>query len=260
MAYCPSCGSQVSEASRFCSNCARPLNAMGTPATLQVANRDTSDPDDVPKWLGRLAVPISILTPVGVGIYSFWCYRRGRRDGLGRQPSREPYSNLWVDVAVCLVIAAIPLLGIFAAVYLATRCYKQGSRVGAKHQSAPELFTTAGDLGIALAALTSCVLIVAVGVGLALALRSDPASRYHHLRSGDCLVGSDSSWSKSDCSQAGAEVIGFWEMPDRIRPSQQTIDSYAHEHCPAHMDTFLFPSVSSWTKGDRDIICLRTGR
>src|SRR5439155_17036010 len=124
MAYCPDCGAEISEGSRFCSTCARPLKGIGTPAASQTIGRDASDPDDVPTWLGWLAIPISLLTPLGVGIYSFCCYRRGRREELVRESNREPYSKLWVDVTICLVIATIPLLGAFAAVYLATRCYK----------------------------------------------------------------------------------------------------------------------------------------
>lgn len=108
--------------------------------------------DDVPVWLGWMVVPAAfVLSIIGVWLYSWWAYRRGCRDGAGREATEGPDTGFgWQAVAFSL-IALIPLLGWIAAVRLATMSYKRGLRVGARDGKAGAAFTSVPALIAAIA-------------------------------------------------------------------------------------------------------------
>lgn len=187
MAYCSKCGSEVGETARFCSNCAHPLSAdslpLPAPTDAVGASPEVREPssaathspparglNDVPRWLGWLAIPIT-LTVIGIPIYCFWAYRRGRRDGVGRERTEQPTRGMgWMTFGWSLALL-VPFLSWYAAVHLPTLWYKHGLRVGAKEGTASPRFTSlpavfgaavAPGLG-ALAALFLVIFLVSGG-------------------------------------------------------------------------------------------------
>ncbi len=162
MAFCSWCGSQISEGAAFCRGCGRPLTVRATTAPGL---------DDVPSWLGWVAIPTSLVVPFGIFIYSVWAYRRGRRDGAPREPSADPYPNFGWRVAGWLLTLFVPVLGLYAIVHVPTLSYKQGLRVGAKTGCPLTTFTTMPALsaasGIAIGAVVVPVLLATVLAGSA---------------------------------------------------------------------------------------------
>lgn len=138
MSYCSSCRHPVGDEGRFCGNCGKSV-WEDEPAA--------SGPDNVPWWLGWLAFPIGYLTYVfGIVPYSYWAYRRGRRDGVGREPIDQPDPNFgnkaigWGLLTLLTII--VPFLGLYVFIHLPTICYKQGVKIGAKEGTASERFTS----------------------------------------------------------------------------------------------------------------------
>ena len=165
MSYCSGCGQQVTGEYRFCTHCGTPVAAETPPAV---------EPDAVPRWLGWLAVPIILLTSiVGLALYSYWAFRRGRRDGVGRGPGGEPHPAFAWRAAGWALVAFIPVIGWYAAVHLPTVSYRHGLRVGYQSAKASKGFTSLTSLagafaGIAVAAfgaliLTSLAIVIAEG-------------------------------------------------------------------------------------------------
>jgi Uncharacterised protein family UPF0547. len=121
--------------------------------------------NDVPRWLGWLAIPIT-LTVIGLPIYCIWTYRRGRRDGVGREPTEEPYRSMgWKTVG--WAVLALFVLAWYVAVHLPTLWYKHGLRVGARTPSAASGFTSLRSLGVAVGAPFAAIFIGAFGIALA---------------------------------------------------------------------------------------------
>lgn len=140
MAYCSSCGEAVEDTARFCAGCGRAANvARDTQLPARTDSRPALGLDDVPWCLGWLGIPVAILVPlVGLALYSYWGYRRGRSDGMGREPTDAPYPAFWSKVVIFAVILLVPLVGLLSVIGLPTHCYKQGLRVGAKERAAPK--------------------------------------------------------------------------------------------------------------------------
>lgn len=169
MPYCSQCGQFVSEDARFCSNCGRPIAALSG-ATPPVSQGKPSL-DDVPGWLGWLALPIVILTTlVGLGLYSYWAYRRGRRDGVGREPTSPPTERFAWQVVGWGLAGIVPILGWYAVVHLPTICYKQGLRVGAREGTASMGFTSLPALATAFGGAVVVAVAALFLAGLALAV------------------------------------------------------------------------------------------
>ena len=75
---------------------------------------------------------------------------------------------------------------------------------------------------------------------------------------GDCIdyVG-DFNVSRTSCSDRhDAEVLDLVYMPDGVYPSEFEIDSFAIENCPFATDIYIGPTIESWERDDRQIICL----
>jgi hypothetical protein len=164
MAYCPSCGQPVAEEGRFCSNCGKPVRAeeLAVPSL-----------NDVPWWLGWLGIATG-LTVIGLVLYCYWAYRRGRKDGVGREATDEPYANFaWRLAGWGAVALVLPIVDWYVFVHLPTLCYKHGLRVGAKEGTAFQGFTTLPALGAAFGAAVVVALAVLFVVGVALAIAED---------------------------------------------------------------------------------------
>lgn len=163
MPYCASCGSEVSARDRFCRSCGMEqatADKASQPSPLRL--------DDVPRWLGWLGLPIGVLTSIlGLGLYSYWAYRRGRRDGVGSEPNDPPYSNIGWRIAGWGLFALIPFAGWYAIVHVPTLCYKHGLRIGAERGEAPQGFTSLPAFGAALIVPTAGILAAAFAVGFA---------------------------------------------------------------------------------------------
>ncbi len=174
MPYCSNCGQSVQERARFCSNCGQ---AVRIPHEREGAPADRSSVlglDDVPWWLGWLAVPIGLLLSViGVGLYSYWAYRRGRRDGAGREATEEPYEYVGRKAFGWGLATLVPILSWYASVHLPTLCYKHGLRVGAGEGTAGKGFTSLPAVGVALVAPLLAVFAVAFAVGFLIAFREE---------------------------------------------------------------------------------------
>lgn len=215
MAYCPNCGSAVAEAARFCSNCAQPLTTEASPqppevthpplppaVELSIAPSKTLGLDDIPVWIGWLGIPM-VVSLIGFPMYCFWAYRRGRSDGVGRDPDDPPYSHFGWRVAGWAILTPIIIVGWYVAVHLPTLCYKHGLRVGAKEGTAPQSFTSLpAVLGAASASL------VAVIVGIAVI----------SLASGDFESGDDGSVSPAQAAPT-ARPVRATARPVRATPS-----------------------------------------
>lgn len=197
MAYCPNCGegSQHPLDETYsrrgvwykCTACrytafikdARPsirpgANALSddtTPASPIPAadNYSALGLHDVPRWLGWLAIPIGVVTlVVGLGIYVYWAYRRGRRDGVGRAATDPPYENMGWRTVGWGVALFVPLLSWFAAVHLPTLWYKHGLRVGAKEGTASQRFSSLpAVIGVAATPVVSSVVgLILLGLAI----------------------------------------------------------------------------------------------
>ncbi len=155
MAYCSSCGEAVADTFRFCASCGQAVAVSSQTQVPAPGGQPLLGLDDVPAWLGWLVVPISLLTlGLGVTLYPFWAYRRGRRDGVGRAPTEVPYTGMgWKTVGWGLAVV-VPVLGWYAAVHLTTLWYKHGLRVGAREDSASPRFTSLPALVAPLAAVS----------------------------------------------------------------------------------------------------------
>lgn len=175
MAFCSNCGHPVAEQDGACGKCGKPLGA----------DKPVSDElSDVPGWLGWLAVPIGVLTSiVGIALYSFWAYRRGRRDGVGRTPLDEPYLNFHWAVLGWGLAVLVPILGWYAVVHLPTLCYKHGWRVGAERGTAPQGFTSLPAVSLALTVPFLMVFAAAFAVGFISTLREGTDERVEELLS-----------------------------------------------------------------------------
>jgi hypothetical protein len=117
--------------------------------------------------------------PLGVVlIYAPWAYRRGRKEGVGREPVLDPYRNFGWRVAAWLAALLVPVLGLYAVVHVPTLCYKQGLRVGARMSAAPTGFTSwpalGGALGIAVLAFWGPILAAVVVSQGTVQTRSSP--------------------------------------------------------------------------------------
>jgi len=185
MPYCENCGAKVgsdaragrahrpSARRRFCSNCAHPLRTeleAVSPDSMPAAAAAAAIPslNDVPWWLGWLGILVPP-TFIGSPIYCWWAYRRGRRDGVGREPNESPYTQMGWRTVGWVAFLLVPILGFYTYVHLPTLWYKHGLRVGAKEGSASPRFTSlpavigAAVLG-AVAALTVLGFLVSGGI------------------------------------------------------------------------------------------------
>ena len=169
MPYCSNCGHLVGDEARYCSNCATPVPGRGEGQVPD--QREAASLDTVPSWLGWLAIPIVVLTSIiGLGLYSYWAYRRGRRDGVGHEPTAQPYESFGWRVVGWGVAGFVPILGWYAAVHLPTICYKQGLRVGAREGTAFEGFTSLPALGAVFGGIAVAALAALFVAGVTLAI------------------------------------------------------------------------------------------
>jgi hypothetical protein len=132
MPYCSQCGDTVDDSARFCSHCANPLTGDGLSGEEALVGNpgSTLGLDDVPWWLGALAIPFG--GPLILPIFCIWAYRRGRKDGVGREPTDEPYAKFFWRIAAWSVVNVLPFYGwVYVRFHLPTLCYKHGLRVGA---------------------------------------------------------------------------------------------------------------------------------
>lgn len=155
MAYCPNCAREMRAAPvEFCSNCGHRLRAdtetVSAPleqppsspdASATAASSASLNLDDVPAWLGWLAI-LNQVTFWFIPIYWVWAYRRGRKDGVGRETSGQPYTNMAGTTVGWALAHVVPLLSWYALVHLPTLWYKHGLRVGAKEGAASTRFTS----------------------------------------------------------------------------------------------------------------------
>jgi len=173
MPYCANCGSEVSTGDRFCRNCGKEQGR----STQRTSERAAVGLDDVPRWLGWLALPVGVLTSaIGLGLYSYWAYRRGRRDGADRERTEPPYTSIGWRIVGWGLFALIPFAGWYAVVHVPTLCYKHGLRVGAELGEAPQGFTSLPALGAALAVPLAAIFAAAFAVGVALELQNESTS------------------------------------------------------------------------------------
>lgn len=220
MVYCGNCGSEVSAGDRFCRNCGKEQAAADNgpqPSPLRL--------DDVPRWLGWLALPVGVLTSIiGLGLYSYWAYRRGRRDGVDREPNEPPYPNVGWRIVGWGLFALIPFAGWYAIVHVPTLCYKHGLRIGAERREAPQGFTSLPALGAALAVPLAAVLAAAVAVGVVLELqdnadasssprrdqpvRSEPVDTGPRLTGGEAAAKAD-AYLRRELSERGTTGISL---------------------------------------------------
>jgi zinc-ribbon domain len=142
-----------------------PLRPQPASATTPPIHPAALGLNDVPGWLGWLAIPIT-LTVIGLPIYCIWTYRRGQRDGVGRDPTEQPYRSMgWKTVG--WAVLALFVLTLYVAVHLATLWYKHGLRVGARAPSAESGFTSLPSLGVAVGAPIAAIFIGAFSIGVA---------------------------------------------------------------------------------------------
>ena len=143
MLYCTNCGRQVTDEARFCAACGCAVNAPTEAEQAPTAEVSAAGLNDVPWWIGWLVPAVSLLTlGFGLILYPIWTYRRGRRDGVGREPTEEPYKDMgWPTVGWALA-HVVPILSWYAGIHLPTMWYKHGLRVGARDGAAPRRFTS----------------------------------------------------------------------------------------------------------------------
>lgn len=176
MPYCSNCGTEAAPEAQFCRSCGYRLRAMQAespqPASQTTGSESPStlaqvrSLDDIPWWLGWLALLITLLTSiVGLAIYCWWSYRRGRRDGVSREPTGTPYDNMARQTIGWGLAAFVPILTWYASVHLATVWYEHGLRVGARDRVAPAAFTSLPSLAGAVAVPLVIVFVVAFAVG-----------------------------------------------------------------------------------------------
>lgn len=140
---------------------------------------------DVPRWLGYAAFGLFIIGLVSFLLpwllFSFWCYRRGRREGIALTEDVEPPLPYFPARLTGWLLASIllPIVDWFTAVHVPTMCYQQGLRVGASKGTASESFTDVAELAVWTAATTLAVWIGVAGVAFAVLVTEDneqPAS------------------------------------------------------------------------------------
>jgi len=140
---------------------------------------------DVPRWLGYAAFGLFIIGLVSFLlpwlVFSFWCYRRGRREGAALTEGVEPLLPYFPARLTGWLLASIllPIVDWFTAVHVPTMCYQQGLRVGASKGTASKSFTNVAELAVWTAAITVAVWIGVAGVAFAVLVSEDndqPAS------------------------------------------------------------------------------------
>jgi len=98
--------------------------------------------DDIPWWLHLLAVPVTLTFFIGFPVYCVWAYRRGRRDGIDREPSEQPYRYFGWRVIGWSLVSCLWFMVLYVWVHLPTLCYKNGLSVGANDATATLRFTS----------------------------------------------------------------------------------------------------------------------
>ena len=117
---------------------------------------------EVPRWVGYAAFGLFIIGLVSFLlpwlIFSFWCYRRGCREGAALTEHVEPPLPYFPARLTGWLLASIllPIVDWFTAVHVPTMCYQQGLRAGASEGTASGEFTEGWEL--ALAAVITTVL------------------------------------------------------------------------------------------------------
>jgi hypothetical protein len=86
------------------------------------------------------------------------------------------------------------------------------------------------------------------------------------LEAGDCIVipsllaGETADVEQVptvDCSELhDAEVVGVIQLAGGLYPSQSYIAEQVARRCPAGTSFFFYPTITSWTFGDRDVACV----
>lgn len=115
--------------------------------------------------------PKTILTSIiGLGLYSYWAYRRGRREGVELDPTAEPYDNFGWRVLGWGVAAFVPILGLYVVFHLPTICYKQGLRVSARKGTEFGGFTSFRALGVAFVGIMAVAVAALFVAGVTLAI------------------------------------------------------------------------------------------
>ena len=168
MPDCTSCGTSATDQARFCAVCGRAMEGAGDPQATTTHEASALGLDDVPWWISWLVPAISWATfGFGLILYPISTYRRGRRDGVGREPTEEPYNNLgWPTVGWALA-HCVPVLSWYAGIHLPTMWYKHGLRVGARDRTAPKGFTSLPALLAPLPVVAFLVFLMFVGVLIA---------------------------------------------------------------------------------------------
>ena len=204
---------------------------------------------DPPGWFGLVAFfAAGLLTPV----VTAWAYRRGQRDGAGREGLEPPKGSMVGTTMWWGLGCFVPVLSWYAAVHLPTEWYKHGVRIGAQRGDPPTGFTSGRAL--ATATVAPIVTALAVIVAITAATGDDTVQAFE---TGDCVEYQSAGIAETDCSKAhNAVVIDVWEIPGDRLPTETKIEKYALDNCPREATSFLIPDSTSWSRGDHDIICL----
>ncbi|HLC27940.1 MAG TPA: hypothetical protein VJL07_00655 [Dehalococcoidia bacterium] len=126
------------------------------------ALRDGGALREIPAWLGWIAILCYLAGVIGLAICCYWAYRRGRRDSMGKVSETEEAGFRFRIVANALLLL-IPILNLYAAVHLATICYRHGLKRGPEEVSTD--FTTIPGLLLPVAAIYSAMIALIVWVG-----------------------------------------------------------------------------------------------
>lgn len=92
------------------------------------------------------------------------------------------------------------------------------------------------------------------------ALRTTPSSQQGgEIRTGSCVVYSEVTQTlrQVSCSSPGAaRVLGTFKLTGVSYPSESEIGRQASLRCPAASESYVYPALSGWILGDRQVVCL----
>lgn len=127
----------------------------------------------MPSWVGWAAFGLFVIGLVSFLlpwlVFSFWCYRRGRREGASLAADIEPPLSYFPTRLAGWLLASIflPIVDWFTAVHVPTMCYQQGVRVGACRSPASMTFTQVPGLVLAVVSTVLAVWLMLAGIGYA---------------------------------------------------------------------------------------------
>jgi len=222
--------------------------------------RDTTG---VPRWVGYAAFGLFIIGLVSFLlpwlVFSFWCYRRGRREGAALTEGVEPPVPYFPARLTGWLLASIllPIVDWFTAVHVPTICYQQGLRVGASKGTASESFTEGWELAVAAAGMTLGVWIGMAGIAFSVLVTEDneqPASVEQPALTATTTPSPTPSWRDSFAAAFAAtpqaERVSFEDMPDWEREARA---KWYYEAAPPDEQEALrveFPGLFEWLTGE----------